>query len=144
MSPRYLGGKYSSRLQPWSGKCSRQCLGKTECVKSSCTRPASSASRGDNKVDLAMCLKAEFQMPTDHPNEKVLHNYDISVLQQVGIFFNGIACLVNFAFDVTSQIKQIDQHWFQWCQMCFWWMWWTTSWKYFIIYPVRLFGATSF
>ena len=33
-------------------------------MKSNCARPASSASRGDDEVDHAVCLKAEFQMHT--------------------------------------------------------------------------------
>ena len=34
----------------------------TGCVKSNYARPASSATRGDNEVDHAVCLQAEFQM----------------------------------------------------------------------------------
>ena len=34
--------------------------------------------------------------------------------------------------------KQIDPHWFQ---GRFWWIWSTISWKYSIIYPVRLFST---
>ena len=85
---------------------------------------------------------------------QVLHNYDISVLQQVGMFFDGIACLMkvwplfNREFprescpdDVTlrsctrdfqmwrRRCKQIDPHWFQGRQMRFWWMLSTMSWK---------------
>ena len=77
---------------------------------------------------------------------QVLRNYDISVLQQVGMFFNGIACFVNLAFDqagvpsrpdhvtgisnVTSQMKTNRSHWFQGREMRFCWMSSTTSWKY--------------
>ena len=38
-------------------------------MKSHCARPASSASRGDNEVDHAVCLKVEFQMHTVLSNE---------------------------------------------------------------------------
>ena len=38
-------------------------------MKSNCARPASSASRGDNEVDHAMCLKIEFQTHTVLSNE---------------------------------------------------------------------------
>ena len=43
--------------------------GETGRVKSNCARPASSASRGDNEVDHAVCLKAEFLMHTALSNE---------------------------------------------------------------------------
>ena len=38
-------------------------------MKSNCTRPASSATRGDNEVDHAVCLQAEFYMHTVLSNE---------------------------------------------------------------------------
>ena len=38
-------------------------------MKSNCTTPASSASRGDNEVDHGVCLKVEFQMHTVLSNE---------------------------------------------------------------------------
>ena len=69
MSPRYLCGKYRSRLHPWSQKCTCQFLRETERVKSNCTRPVSSASRGNNEVDHGVCLKAEFQRHTVLSNE---------------------------------------------------------------------------
>ena len=50
-------------------KCACQFLRETECVKSSCARPAPSAFRGDNKVDHAVCLKAGFHMHTVISNE---------------------------------------------------------------------------
>ena len=40
-----------------------------------------------------MCLKAEFQMHTALSNENGKF-YDIYMLQQVGMFFDGIACLM--------------------------------------------------
>ena len=64
MSPRYLGGKYRSRLHPQSRKCTCQFLWETGHVESNCTRPASSASRGENEVDHAVCLKDENHMHT--------------------------------------------------------------------------------
>ena len=65
-------------------------------MKSNYARPASSASHGDNEVDHAVCLKAEFQRRSVLSNEKASSTqlYDISVLQQVAMFFNGIACLM--------------------------------------------------
>ena len=69
MSPYYLGGKYRSRLHPRLPKYVCKFLRETERVKSNITRLASSASRGDNKVDHAVCLKAEFQMHTALSNE---------------------------------------------------------------------------
>ena len=69
MSPRYLGGKYRSRLLPRSWKCAWQFLRETGRVKSTCARPAAHASRGDNEDDHAVCLKAGFQMHTVFSNE---------------------------------------------------------------------------
>ena len=54
--------------QPW--KCACQFfLRETGRVKLNCARPASSATRGDNEVDHAVCLQAEFQMHTVLFNE---------------------------------------------------------------------------
>ena len=144
MSSRYLGGKYRSRLHTRSRKCTCQFL----CVKSNCAKPASSASRGYNEVDRVVCLKVEFQMHTVLSDEN--GNYDISVLQQVGMFFDGIACLMKVwpcssgsslvsrwrdaplvrEFQMwRRRCKQIDPHWFQGRQMRFWRMLSTISWK---------------
>ena len=60
--------KYRSRLHPLA-KMRLPFLRETGRVKSNCARPASSASRGDNEVDHALCLKAEFQMHTVLSNE---------------------------------------------------------------------------
>ena len=38
-------------------------------MKWNCARPPSSASRGDNEVDHAVCLKAEFQRHTALSND---------------------------------------------------------------------------
>ena len=92
---------------------------------------------------------------------QVLHNYDISMLHQVGMFFKGFAwwrfrfcssgsslmsrwCNVPLVREFQMwrhRYKQRDPHWFQGRQMRFWWMWSTISWKYFIIYQSRLFSA---
>ena len=114
----------------------------TERVKLNCARPASSASRGDNEV--------EFQMHTVQWKLQVLHTYGISVVKQVGMFFDGIACLMKVwplfkrefplvpktwraaharISNVTSHLKQIDPHWFQGRQMRLWWMVSTISWE---------------
>ena len=76
---------------------------------------------------------------------QVLHNYDISVLQQVGMFFDGIACLTRFGLcssgsslvsrwrDVSlvlgRRCQKIDPHWLQGRQMRFWRILSTISWK---------------
>ena len=144
MTPRYPGvKKYRGRLHPRSQKCACQVLRETERVKLNCARPASSASRGDNEV--------EFQMHTVQWKWQVLHTYGISVVKQVGMFFDGIACLMNvwplfkrefplvpktwrsaharISNVTTSHLKQIDPHWFQGRQMRLWWMVSTISWE---------------
>ena len=72
---------------------------------------------------------------------QVLHNYDISVLQQVGVFFNGIACMLKVSAFVQAGVpsclndsdaplvreflmwrrrsKHREPHWFQGRQICF-------------------------
>ena len=48
---------------------------------------------GDNDVDHAGCFKGEFLLHMHCPFQRkwdVIHNYDISVLQQVSIFINGM------------------------------------------------------
>ena len=67
MSPRYLGGKYRNRLHPRSRKCACLFLRETGCGKSNCARPASSASRGDNEVDHAVCLKLNIRCTLPFP-----------------------------------------------------------------------------
>ena len=69
MSPRNLGGKYR------------------------CTRVASSL--GDNVIDHVVCLKAGFLSHTvlSSGNDE-FYTYDISVVEQVGMSFNGIAYLM--------------------------------------------------
>ena len=95
MSPRYLGGKYRSPFHPVRENARASFLRETERVKSNCARPASSASRGDNEVKHAVCLKVEFQMYAVLSNENgEVYTTMISVLQQVSMFFNGIACLM--------------------------------------------------
>ena len=95
MSPRYLGGKYRSPFHPVRENARASFLRETERVKSNCARPASSASRGDNEVKHAVCLKIEFQMYAVLSNENgEVYTTMISVLQQVSMFFNGIACLM--------------------------------------------------
>ena len=164
MSPRYLGGQYRSRLHPRSRKCACQFLRETERVKSNCARPASSASRGDNEVDHAVCLKAEFQMHTVLSNENgkfytpiIYPCFSRSVCFSMGSpawwrfgLFSSRSSLVSRWRDAPlvrefqmwrRSCKQIDPQWFQGCQMHFWWMWSTISLKYFIIYQVRLFNT---
>ena len=97
---------------------------------------------GDNDID---------QMHTLFP-KNVLHNYDISVHRQVGMFLNGVACLMKVrplfkrefpcilmtwhtgrARMWSHRCKQTDSRWFQGRNMCFWWMWSTISGKLSLI-----------
>ena len=64
MSPRYLGGKYRSRLHPRI-----------------------------NEVDHAVFLKAEFQMHTVLSNKNGKF-YTIMIYPCFSMFFDGIACLI--------------------------------------------------
>ena len=167
MSPRYLGGKYHTRLHPRSWKCACQffvgdwaCeveLHQTGVICFPWRQRSWSCDVFQSWISDAHC---PFQWKW-----QVIHNYDISVHQQVGMFFNGIACLMKIGLyssgssltsrwrDVTlvrefqmwcRRCKQIDLRWFQGRLMRFWWMWSTISWKYFIIYPVRLFSTSSY
>ena len=167
MSPRYLGGKYRSRLHPRLRKCACQFLQDTEHVKSNCARLASFASHGDNAVDHVVCLKAEFQMLTVLSNENgkfytimiypcfsrsVCFSMGSPTSWRFGLCSSG-SSLVSRWRDILlvcefqmwcRRCKQIDPHWFQGRQMRFWWMWSTILWKYFIIHQVRLFRRANF
>ena len=164
MSPRFFGGKYRSRLRPRSRKCACQFLRETERVKSSCARPASSASRGHNDVDHAMCLKAEFHMHTVLSNENGKF-YSTYIRASAGRYVFRWDRLLDesLAFDQTGvpmsrwrdaslvrefemwrrRCKQIDPHWFQGRQMRFWWMLSTISWKLFMVYKPGLFSTAN-
>ena len=144
---------YRSRLHPWSRKCACLFLRETGRVKSNCARPASSASREDNEVDHAVCLKAEFQMHTALSYENGMFYTTIihSCFSRSVCFSMGSAAWWRFGLcfqagvpsrleDVTlrsctrefqmwrRRCKQIDPHWFQGRQMRFWWMFSTMSW----------------
>ena len=153
MSPRYLGGKYRSRLHPRSRKCACLLLRETGHVKSNCARPASSASCGENEVDHAVCLKTEFQMHAALSNENgkfyttmiypcfsrsVCFSMGSPAWWRFGLFQAGVpscprdvtlrSCTREFQM-WRRRCKQIDPHWFQGRQMRFWWMLSTMSWK---------------
>ena len=135
-------------------KCACQFLRETERAKSNCPRPASSASRGDNEVDYAVCLKAEFQMPNVLSNENgkfyttmIYPCYSRSVCFSMGspawwrfgLWSSGSshvsrwrdAPLVCECQMWRRKCEQIDPHWLQGRQTSFWWMLSTISWKYF-------------
>ena len=135
-------------------------LQEIERVKSNCTRPASSASRGDSEVDHTVCLKAEFHMHTVLSNENCKF-YTIMIY----LCFSRPVCFSMgspawWRFDLCSsgislvsrwrefqmwrrRCKQIGPHSFQRRQMRFCWMWSTISWKCVIIYPVRLLSTVN-
>ena len=97
MSPRYLGSKYRSRLHPRSRKCAWYILRETGRVKSNCARPVSSASRAWRQRSWSCGVFKSWISDARCPFQwkwQVLHSYAISVLQQVGMFFDGIACLM--------------------------------------------------
>ena len=79
MSPRNLGGKYRCRPHPRSRKCTRQFF-------FAGSRTCRSCGVFKNWISVA-------HWPF-HRKWRVLHNYDISVLEQVGMSFNGIAYLM--------------------------------------------------
>ena len=151
MSPRYLDGKYRSRLHPRSRKCACRFLWETERVKSNCARPASSASRGDNEVDHAVRLKFYTTMTYPCFSRSVCFSMGSPAWWRFGLFSSG-SSLVSWWHDVTlvhkfqmwrCRCKQIHPQWFQGRQMHFWWMLSTISWKHFMIYKARLFGTAN-
>ena len=96
MSPRHLGGKYRSRLHPPVAKMRVQIfagdwtweieLCQTIVIGFPWRRRSWSCGVFKSWISYAHC---PFQWKW-----QVLHNYNISVLQQVGMFFDGIACLM--------------------------------------------------
>ena len=152
MSPCYLAGKYPCRFHP---------------QKSNCTRLVLPASCGDNEVDHAVCLIAEFQMQTVLSNANgQFYTTMIYPCFSRGVWFSiGLPAWWRFGLcssgsSLVSQwrdaplmcefqmwqhrCKQIEPHWFQEHQMCFWWMWSTISRNYFIIYSVQMFRTANF
>ena len=113
VSPRYLGGKYRSRLHPRSRKCACRFWGRLEKTwNRNCARSASSASRGDSEIGHAVFKSwisyahCPFQWTW-----QVLHNYDISVLQQVGMFLNGMACLMRVWLLIKREFPRVLMTW---------------------------------
>ena len=115
--------------------------------------------------DLAVCLKAEFQMHTVVSN-KMANSTQLSyirvsagryVFQWDRLLDEGLAFVqagvlswrwrdvpLEREFQMwCRRCKQLDPHWFQGRQMRFWWMWSTISWRYFMIYPLRLFSTAD-
>ena len=109
MSLRNLGGKYRNRLHPRSQKCSCR-LGVWNR-----TAPDRRHLLGDNEVDQAVCLKAEFQM-------------HIALSNANGKFYTTMIYPC-FSRSVCFSMGSPDPHWFQGRQMRFWWMLSTMSWK---------------
>ena len=150
MSPRYLVGKYRSRLHPRSRKCACRLCRRLSMWNRA--RPASSASRGDNEVDHAVCLKVEFQMHTVLSNENgkfyttmkypcisrsVCFSMESPTWWRFGLCSSGSSLVFRWRdaplvreFQMwRRRCKPIDPHWFQGRQMCFWWMLLTISWE---------------
>ena len=69
MSPRYLGGKYHSRLHPRSRKMRVLVFAGDWACEIELRQTGVICFRGDNEVDHAVCLKAEFQMHAALSNE---------------------------------------------------------------------------
>ena len=132
-----------------------------------CARPASSAFHGDNEVDHVVCLKAEIQLHAVLSNEngKFYTTMIYPCFSRSVYFSMGLPAWWRFGLcsgrsspesrwrDVTlvrefqmwrRRCKQINSHWFQGRQMRFWWTRSTISWKYLMIYPVRLFSTANF
>ena len=89
MSPRNLGGRYRCHPHPRSRKCAYQFLRETERVNRTTPRLASSAWRHRRWSCGVFIAHCPFQQKW-----RVLHSYDISALEQVGMSFNGIAYLM--------------------------------------------------
>ena len=158
MSPCNHGGTYPCRLHPRSRKCACQFLWETDRVKSNCAREASASWRQQRWSHGV--FKASFLL-------HVVHNHDISALQQVGTFFQWDRLLdessalvragvpsysdavthrscANFKCAVADRCKQTDSHWFEGCKMGSWWMGSTIPWKHFKICSAWLFSAVGF
>ena len=97
MSPCNLGGKYQCCPHPWRRKCMCHFFAGSRVCQSNRTRAASSL--GYNFFNHVVCLKTVFLWHTAQWKWRVLHIRFISVLEQVGMSFNGIAYLMRkFSF----------------------------------------------
>ena len=161
MSPRYFGVRYRSRLHPWSRKYAGDWVCEIEM------RQTGVICFPWRQVDHAVCLKVEFQKHPVLSNENgefyttmrhpclsrsVCFSMRLPAWWRFGLCSSG-SFLVSRWRDAPlvpefqmwcRKCKQIDPHWFQGCQMGFCWMWSTISWKYFIIYLVRLYSTANF
>ena len=145
MSPCYLGGKYHCRLHPGWRKCACQFFRETEHVKSNLPDRCHLLPIATTK--LIMGVFKSWISDAHCPFQwkwQVLHNYDISLLQQVGMFSMGSPAWWRFGLWSSGnsfmsrwrdapltrnfqmwrrRCKQIDPHWFQGRQTSIWCMW---------------------
>ena len=153
MSPRYLVGKYRSRLHSRSRKVRVLVFAGDWAREIKLRQTWFICFRGDNEVDHAVCLKAEFQMHPALSNENgrfyttmIYPCFSRSVCFSMGspdwwrfgLFQAGVpscpgdvtlrSCTREFQM-WRRRCKQIDPHWFQGRQLRFWWMLSTMSWK---------------
>ena len=95
MSPRYLGGKGRCRLHLGRENARTSFFGRLSVWKN-CARPASSASRGDNEVDHAVCLKAGVPSCPDDVTWRSSANWQCGVAdvnKQIRTDFKDVKCV---------------------------------------------------
>ena len=113
MSPHYRGSKYRSRLHPWSRKCA--CL-------SFCGRLVFEIELRQTGVICYLWQQRSWSCgvftswisDAHGPFQwkwQVLHNYDISVLQQVGMFFDRVACLMKVWPLFKREFPRVSMTW---------------------------------
>ena len=106
MSPRYLGGKYRSRLHPprRTSFCGRLSVWNRTVPDRRHLLPVAT-TKWPCGVFKSWISDAHCPLQSKW---RVLYNYDVSVLQQVGMFFNGIACFIQAG--VPSCLDDLTLH----------------------------------
>ena len=150
MSPRYLGGKYRSRLHPGRENARASFYGRLGVWNRAAPDRCHLLPVATSKLIMRCVYKLNFRctppFPLKMPSSTQLWYIRASAGRHV--FLLDRLLDEDLAFvqagvpdDVTLRsctrefqmwrrwCKQIDRHWFQGRQMCFWWMLSTMSWK---------------
>ena len=95
-----------SQSHPGRQKARASFCERNRTAKSNCARPASSASRGHNEADHAVCLKVEFHMLTVLSNE-----YGKFYTTMIYPCFSGSVCLMKVWLWPKREFPRVPMAW---------------------------------
>ena len=112
MSPRNLGGKYRCHPHPRWWKCTRQFFPGTRACQSNCIRVASSLAWRHHRRSCGVFKSWIFVAHCPFQQKwRVLHIRYISVLEQVGMSFNGIPYLMKVYLLFKREFPRVLMTW---------------------------------